>query len=238
MSRTPKHVEIERHLRAVIEDAQPGDRLPSDTDLCDRFGVSRMTARQAVRTLQGEGLLVRRRGQGTFATEPPRVHRQMGTLLGFSEEMHRRGLRPGARVLATGVREATRTEAAALSIPRPSRVGFVERLRLADDIPVAIELAVLPPGLRGVIDADLATGSIFSALRELGWAPAVATGTLTARLTTDEEAELLGLPTLAVLMVERRTIFNADGVPVERSETRYAADRYVFDVRLDQDLGG
>jgi len=62
----PRYVEIAEHLRAVVAEGAAGDRLPSDAELCDRFAVSRMAARQAVATLEAEGLLDRRRGQGTF----------------------------------------------------------------------------------------------------------------------------------------------------------------------------
>src|SRR3954447_8155412 len=111
----PRYLEIERSLREQIAAARPGDPLPSDADLCARFGVSRMTARQAVQALAAEGLLLRRPGHGTFVAERP-FHRRMGRLLSFSAEMRGRGLEPSSRVLAAGRGEASLAEAEALAL--------------------------------------------------------------------------------------------------------------------------
>src|SRR5687767_15766889 len=94
----PAYVIIERELRKMIRAAQPGDPLPSDAELCERFGVSRMTARQAVQRLANEGLLYRVSGRGTFVAQDP-VHRRMNTLLSFTEEMARRGLTARSQIL-------------------------------------------------------------------------------------------------------------------------------------------
>ena len=83
---TPRYVEIAEYLRGLIADAAPGDRLPSDADLCERFDVSRMTARQAVTLLANEHLLERKRGSGTFVSAR-RVPRALGSPLSFSESM-------------------------------------------------------------------------------------------------------------------------------------------------------
>jgi hypothetical protein len=100
----PRYYEIEQALRARVAALRPDDPLPSDAMLCEEFGVSRMTARNAVQRLAQEGLVYRVPGRGTFVAEPP-VHRQAGSLLSFTEEMRRRGRVPSSRVLAVGVRE-------------------------------------------------------------------------------------------------------------------------------------
>src|SRR3954466_1880961 len=91
---TPRYLEIADALRRQVAAGRPGDRLPSDAELCLRFSVSRMTARQAVQLLANEGLLVRRRGEGTFiaARTVPRI---LGSPLSFTENMRRRGLQIG-----------------------------------------------------------------------------------------------------------------------------------------------
>src|SRR5918998_2538658 len=81
---------IERYLRALVEGANPGDPLPSEAELCERFSVSRMTVRQALAELTNDGLVERRRGQGTFVAHRP-VHRRPGGFLSFPEGMNRRG---------------------------------------------------------------------------------------------------------------------------------------------------
>jgi GntR family transcriptional regulator len=89
-STAPRYRQIAEHLRTLVDDGDPGDRLPSDADLCAQFGVSRMTARQAVDLLLAEHLVVRHRGQGTFVADRP-VPRLLGSPLSFTASMRRRG---------------------------------------------------------------------------------------------------------------------------------------------------
>src|SRR4051794_41971843 len=89
-STAPRYQQIADHLRALVDNGRPGDRLPSDAELCATFGVSRMTARQAVDQLLAEHLVVRHRGQGTFVAERP-VPRLLGSPLSFTASMRRRG---------------------------------------------------------------------------------------------------------------------------------------------------
>jgi GntR family transcriptional regulator len=227
----PRHLEIERHLRELIASASPGDPLPSDAELCARFGVSRMTARHAVQTLAAEGLLYRRRGHGTFVAVKP-FHRRMGTLLSFTEEMRLRGLRASSRVLEAGRAAARPDEAAALELAPRDPIILVYRVRMADGVPVALERVALPPECAAVLERDLETGSLHAALEAVGRVPTIARGSVTARLSTAEEQELLMLPSRSALLIEQRTITDQDGAPVERTETRYSSDRYVFDVEL------
>ena len=98
MSFVPRYYEIEQALRARIAVLDPGDVLPSDSALCEEFGVSRMTARQAVQVLTQEGLVERIRGRGTFVAEPS-THRQAGNLLSFTTEMRRQKRVPSSRLL-------------------------------------------------------------------------------------------------------------------------------------------
>ena len=107
-----RYREIERYLRTLVEGARPGAPLPSEAELCERFSVSRMTVRQALAELTNDGLVERRRGQGTFVAHRP-VHRRPGVFLSFTEEMNRRGCRrpagcwPRAWTSRTGPRPPT-----------------------------------------------------------------------------------------------------------------------------------
>jgi GntR family transcriptional regulator len=224
-----RYREIERFLRTQVAGARPGAPLPSEAELCERFSVSRMTVRQALQELTNDGLVERRRGQGTFVAHRP-VHRRPGVFLSFTEEMNRRGMQATSRLLAAGMDDPRRSETLDLGLAPGSQVVRIARVRLADGVPVALEDAALVPELRDVLDEDLGGGSLHAALERRGVIATRATGTITARLARASETELLDLAPQSALLVELRILFDQEGRVFERTETRYVADRYVIDV--------
>ncbi len=220
---------IERYLRELIEQAEAGASLPTEAELCARFGVSRMTVRQALQELANAGLVDRQRGRGTFVAVRP-MHRRPGLFLSFTEEMARRGLTAGSRLIAASMAPARAEEVADLGLPPGSDVVRVRRVRLADGTPIAYEDAAVVPEHRAVLDDDLEHGSLHQALGRLGVTAAAASGTVTARLARRSEVQMLDLPTHAALLVELRLLFDRHGRPFERTESRYVADRYAIDV--------
>lgn len=227
----PRYVTIAHALRADIARLQPGDSLPTETELCERFAVSRMTARAGVRRLVDQGLLYRVRGRGTFVAKPP-IHRQGGNLLSFSEEMRARGLRPSSRILEVAQQTASKETARSLGLQPGARVILVRRRRLADDLPMALETTLLIPSCAAVLGADLEQGSLHAALEELGHVPAVARGTITPQPANAEDAELLDVPRCTPLLVEARVVYDTSEIPIECTETRYSPTRYIFDIEL------
>lgn len=231
---TARYLEIADFLRAQVAGARPGERLPSDAELCDRFGVSRMTARQAVQVLAGERLLHRRRGAGTFVS-PRTVPRLLGSPLSFTESMRRRGLRTASELLETGWIQPTPEVAQVLGLDAGEQAIVVERLRLANDLPMAIERAVLPPSCAGVLRQDLASGSLHAAFERLGRIPSRAEARVRARLASARERRLLDLARDGVVLVEGRTIVDQHDVPIEHTTTCYAAERYEFEAVMERD---
>lgn len=229
-----RYEEIARFLRAEVAAAAPGERLPSESELCARFSVSRMTARAALQILDNEGLIVRKRGRGTFVGSRP-VPRLLGSPLSFTESMRRRGLSTSSRVLAAGEVVATREDEEALGLSEGERPLLVERLRLASEVPMAIERVILHPSLHEVLDEDLAAGSLHTALERMGRVPTRAQAWVTARVADSRERKLLDLDEPAVILAERRIITDQEGRPLEHTETAYAAERYTFEAVLQRD---
>ena len=227
MGSRPRYVEIGEYLRSLIADAEPGDRLPSDAELCERFHVSRMTARQAVTMLANERLLERKRGSGTFVSNR-RVPRALGSPLSFSENMRIRGMEPSSRVLRAGPVNLTPDDADALGIDIASPALVLERIRLADAIPMAIERAVIPADEPELLDEDLTSESLHEIFEKQGRVPSRALAEVGARKATKRERDLLEMPAQGVILTEVRTIFDQYDAPLEHTSTFYVAERYAF----------
>jgi len=233
----PRYYEIEQALRARVAKLSPGDPLPSDAELCEEFGVSRMTARNAMTQLVQAGIVQRIPGRGTFVAKQP-VHRQAGSLISFSDEMRRRGRRPRSRLLTRRTRAGTGVETVSLGLRSGSEVVELVRLRLADEEPIAIEASAFAPSLAAVLeDADLEDGSLFDTLVGAGHVPTAGRASLVAEAATATDARHLGIKRGGPLLVERRLIFDQSGRPLELTESRYAADRYTLEVSFDVELG-
>jgi GntR family transcriptional regulator len=230
---TPRYVVIEEHLKRLIAAGKPGDLLPSDSELCERFNVSRMTARQAVQRLVADGAIYRVSGSGSFIADR-HIHRGMNRLRSFTEDMKSRNRAVSSRVLSADLRAGAPDELRALHLAPGDRVVAITRVRLADGVPLALERAVLLPSCAPILQADLATASIHELVRELGREPTTAHGSLTAATASALEADVLAVKVGAGLLVERRTILDQQGAPMEYTQTSYVGERYVFDVVLER----
>jgi GntR family transcriptional regulator len=229
----PQYRQIERSLRERIASLPPGERVPSDAELCAEFGVSRMTARNAMQRLAEDGLITREPGRGSFVATP-HPFRRTNRLMTFSQEMRRQGRVPSSRVLERAVGPATPIEAANLGLVAGDPVVRVRRLRQADGQPMAIESAtLLGASAEAVMAADLGVGSLHDALSRAGFGLHRGTGTISAAAATADEAAVLGIRTGDPLLVERRVISDRHGRKIESTESRYPADRYGLVVRFD-----
>ena len=226
----PRYREIEISLRARIAASRPGQRLPSDADLCAEFEVSRMTARHAMSQLADEGLVRRDPGRGTFVAEPP-MYRRATFLMTFSHEMRRQGRTPTSDIIRRTLRAPTEAERRDLRVTEGDAVVELCRVRLADGVPVAVETAVLAPRCAAaLVRADLERGSLHEALISSGVVPSRGTASIGAESASAEDAQRLGVRRGEPMLVERRLILDQRGRPMERTESRYAASRYGLNV--------
>ena len=229
----PRYRTIEQALRERISTLRPGDGLPSDSDLCAEFGVSRMTARNAMHRLAEEGLVVRLPGRGSYVAEPP-AHRRADRLMSFSSEMRRRGRVPSSIIVAREIRPAGRRAALDLRIRESEPIVYLQRVRCGDGQPIAVETTLLVGRLSvAVMAADLRHDSLHATLAAAGWGLRKGTATVTAASASSEDARLLSVAPGDPMLVERRVIVDGQGRPLEATETRYAAERYAIDVRFD-----
>ena len=238
ISYAPRYREIEQTLRTRIASLRPGQRLPSDADLCVEFDVSRMTARHAMAQLAEEGLVRRDPGRGTFVAEPP-TQRRANFLMTFSHEMRRQGRVPSSRIVERLVRLPSTRERGELRVAEGADIVELRRVRLADGQTMAVEIAVLATRCIGtVLAADLETGSLHEALISAGMVPSRGKSSIAAEAATAADAVLLGVTLGEPMLVERRLIFDQRGRPIERTESRYAADRYGLNVGFSVEDSG
>jgi GntR family transcriptional regulator len=227
----PIYERIEKQLRRRLAHAADGQAFPSEPKLAQEFGVSRMTVRAALAGLERDGLLERVPGKGSFVRKGA-AGRPVGTLMSFHDQALALGKTPRSRVVDAEIRPATPDQAAALypdDDPAAATVVAITRVRMFDDLPVAIERAAFPAGLTALLTVDLETGSLHSALRRLGLRPSRGTSLLTARTADDDAIELAAAPTTP-LLVETRSIVDQHGTPLEHTVSSYIADRYTLQV--------
>jgi GntR family transcriptional regulator len=225
-------VQISDTLRRRIENGElpAQSAIPSERDLAQQLGVSRMTVRAAIDELVGEGLLVRRQGRKTIVAEDgsgEKINRAAG-FTSFSEEMRLRGWQPHSQVRKAATILADVSIAAQLSIPVGARVILIERLRFADDEPLAHEHVHLPHArFPDLLATDLADQSLYALLQSrYGVRPVYAEESVEAVLMSGEEAALFGLEPGAPALFTRRVTRDEDDNAVEAATTLYRGDRY------------
>ncbi|HEY5859489.1 MAG TPA: GntR family transcriptional regulator [Actinomycetota bacterium] len=211
----------------------PGQQLPSERRLCERFDISRVTARRALAALVDEGLIQASPGKGWFVSdghlsEPPNA------LLSFTALARARGLEPSARVLRHEVRDATMDEAESLQVAPGAEVLDLERVRMLDDLPVAVDHCLIPLGqCPELAEADFTVDSVYEILRtKARIAPTYADCTLEATAAGASIAPLLDLEPGSPVLVARQTTFDQSDRPVESSRITYRGDRYRFRTKL------
>lgn len=225
----PAHARIEQWLTGMIDSGTivPGDKLPREATLAASLGVSRMTLRQALASLERRGTISRKPGRlgGTFVAEP-KIECDLTGLAGFTEQMRRARVRAGARVVSATTRPAGRAAAQALSLDREDLVHHVVRVRSANREPLAIEHACFPAGLFPDLLEQRLSGSLYTLLRKrYDHAPHTANEVLEPVTASAEQARLLRVEEGSPLMLIERTAFTAAGVAVEFARDVFRADR-------------
>lgn len=229
--RGPLYRQLQDALRRAIESSVlgPQDALPPERDLATDFEVSRITVRKALDGLVSEGLLLRKQGAGTFVSG--RVEKQFAKLTSFSEDMAARGRTPRSEWLMRASGTVTPEESLALGLSPGAAVYRFNRIRFADDMPMALEYSKVP-GF-GLTSADAVEDSLYSALQAEGNRPTRALQRLRAVLIDDERAELLRVdPGAPALYIERRGFLD-DGRVIEATESWYRGDAYDFVAELN-----
>jgi len=221
-----KQSETRDRVLDLIEQLNVGDAIPSERQLSVDLGVSRLTVRAALDDLAREGYLVRRRGAGTFVSEP-KIAQEL-TMTSFTDDMRRRGMRPSSRTLELRVTPAGARLGRLLHVSPSEPVVVATRLRLADGESMAIEtIHVRERHVPGLTAADLEQQSFYELLRDrYGLVIVGGTQTIEPTVTDEDESSALGVPLHSPAFRFERVTHSEAREIVEFVESVYRGDRY------------
>jgi GntR family transcriptional regulator len=225
----PLHAQLKEKIISSINEEvfKPGDRLPTQKELGSQYGMSHMTVRRALDELIREGIIRSVRGKGIFVSNPT-LATDSGSLLGFDEQIYHLGMTPTKRVLCAEIVSASTVLAQMLKVDVGVPLASIERLLLANDVPVAIIVSYLPHHLcLGILSHDLEKGSLFATLRQVyGLQLSGAVSIIQTVLASQEQARLLQIKRPAALLTREQLTYLRDGTIIEFSRSFLRGDNY------------
>jgi GntR family transcriptional regulator len=232
----PLYLQLKRWIESAVEAGavRPGDALPSERDLAAKADVSRVTVRKAVQHLVRDGVLIQRRGSGTFvAPQPRRVEQSLSQLTSFTEDMARRGMAVSAVWLDRGLYPPSPEETIVLGLSAGSQVARIARLRLSGETPLAIERAALAADI--LPDPEAIESSLYAHLGRRSNRPVRAIQRIRAANLGPADARLLDVPPGSAGLNIERISYLASGRAIEFTRSIYRGDTYDFvaELRLD-----
>jgi len=227
----PLYVQLRTILKDKIDSKvlAVNDKLPSERELVEMYGVSRITVRQAIKDLENLGVLQSRAGKGIYVAEPRPTY-EIEVVRSFTETAHANNRKPGMRLLNGAIIQADLDIARPLCLPVGSNVVFIERLRLLDDLPVVVQRDWFAEALApGILDVDWTAGnrSLYAEfINRYGVVPARGQSTVSARLASETEARLLELDVPAAVLTLDQIAYDNEYRPVNVSAMAYHPVRY------------
>ena len=231
-SPVPLYFQVAEQLEQAIASGQlsPGFKLDNEISLADQIGLSRPTMRRAIQELVDKGLLVRKRGVGTQVVHG-RVRREL-ELTSLFDDLRATGQKPATQVLVNQVEPAPAEVADELGFAEGDEVLHLERLRLADEKPLAVLRNWLPANVITPTDEELESGGLYQLIRDAGTHVQVARQRIGARGATTQEARLLGGRKNDAVLTMQRTAYADSGRAIEYGDHCYRPEAYSFEVTL------
>ena len=231
----PLYLQLKEILQAEIRSGtwQPGERIPSEESIRERFSVSRATVRQALSELEAEGLLIRHQGRGTFVCKP-KIEMKLQRFYSFTQDMEERGLHPESRVVTFDIIVRRPSIAEIMRVPESEPLIKAVRLRIARGEPIMLETTYIPEHfVPGLTEEDLATHSLYSLLEErYQMRLESAIESFEPVLIDEFAAKMLEVPQGSPALYLERIGCLAEGRRVELSQTIVRGDRCRYFVEL------
>lgn len=230
----PLYHQLRLHIESEIADRPPGDRLPSEADLCMAHQVSRTVVRQALGELERAGMIVRVRGRGSFVAPEKIAGQLVQSLTSLHEDVAARGQELETRVLSHRGERASPSVAVALHLAEGDEVIVLERLRYVDGEPWELTTAHLPFTLcQELLDMDMTERSLYATLEaELGLEIHRGTRSVEVAQANEMTAAHLELEVGAPILVLKGVTYLADGRPIEQFVGIHRGDKSRFEVEL------
>ncbi len=240
--RIPLYYQLENVLREQIVSGKfkAGEKLPTESDLIEQFGVSRITVRQALAALASENLIERRQGSGTFVAQRKTRRRKFDDvthLTGSLDELIEMGLQTSVTVIEFNRTAADKHEAEILGIKAGTDIFRLKRLRNYDGKPYSIIVSYLPVEIvEQMTEDELASCGILHTIENrLGYHLLEARQQIKAELADPYTANLLGIRVGSALLSVERTVYTDDHKPIEFVHSLYRSDIYGFSVFLKRE---
>lgn len=232
----PLYIQVINSLNEYIESNKlsPGYQLPGQTELCGIFDVSRTVVRQALKELEYKGVIIRKKGRGTFVAEP-KIHESFfQELTGFFQDMETKGYQPRSKILVQEKIPANKKVAAYLEIEEGTALIHLDRLRFINDEPIVLATSYLPFSLvPELLDVDLTNESLYAYLEnDLNIHISRGKRFLEAVPANQLEAELLQVNLGSPLILVDSISYLTDGTPIEYFHALHRGDRSRFQVDL------
>ena len=228
-----RYIQLQRQIEKAIADGKlpPGIPLPPEREIAKITGLSRVTVRKAIAPLVKSGLVEQKQGSGSLIAEPvQRVEQSLSRLTSFTEDMQFRGIKTTSRWLNRAISAPSPEEIMNLAISTSETVSRIDRLRFANDIPMAIERATLPNSiLKDPLSVEI---SLYETLEKVGKKPVRAIQHLKATNIKKEEAILLKCDEGTACLNVTRLSFLRSGEVVEFTKSVYRGDAYDFVAEL------
>lgn len=232
---TPKYIHLINHLQELVEElrTKASDCFPTERELCERYGVSRVTVRKALDELEKSGYIYRIQGKGAFVRQK-KIQQTLFHLSSFSEDMRARQMIGSSKVLAVETISSSAKIAGQLHIEENSPVILLKRLRLANYVPMAIETCYLPYPLGCIVKKYIADDvSLYELLKkECGINPARAEQSIGVGLLEPWEKSLFGNDAPVYALQITRQTFDEGQNAIEYVESKYRGDQYSYRISI------
>ena len=226
----PMYIKIHNQIKRDIENKKyrVGERIPAERQLASKFNVSRMTLRQAIKTLEDEGILERRLGSGTYVSSQ-KVQEKMSGIMSFTDITRSNGQVPSSKLLSYRITKPSLSEKEKLKIQDTDNVLRMERVRFADNVPICYEVATIPYELVSRFSKDEISSSLYQTLEEKGgYKIGSVVENIGAAVANENEARLLSVKKGEPLVTIRQVTEHSNLYPFEYVRASYVAERFEF----------